>query len=390
MADVKVDSSDSDQDPKKKRAKNSRNTKAIHSASDQSSDEEVAPPPKKAARGRPRKSVTRHDSDSDEEQRRPVSDKKKMERNVLNDLVKKRNAKLKRDETHARDEAGWDSDTSVKSTRTSSSKKNEDNENCGPKPSESSKSKASRRSSSESSTNTRARSPTPEEEEQGTPIEKKADIMKALLTRSTLLKLLKTPFFATTVKDCLVRVNVELPMSINGVRTKVGIVLDDLETETAYPVRGQQINKVLRVQFAKVVNYVRFDIISDRPVTDVEFLEWKTILEKSNLDLPNIEQVARKGKEIKDALCHIFTDTEVEQMIKERRRFEQKTGKFATEKRWLMNQKEALTKQAAQLLERARQIELQLERLESPNDESEEPEGVQGRGIQAAATSQAD
>ncbi|CAJ0582500.1 unnamed protein product, partial [Mesorhabditis spiculigera] len=473
MADVKVDSSDSDQDPKKKRGKNSRNTKAIHSASDQSSDEEVAPPPKKAARGRPRKSVTRHDSDSDEKQRRPFSDK--METDALSDLLKRRNAKLKRDasDQSSDGEVAIDSDKTLSSasfedifesfeqenfrkfeeqgielsaqekadfpkmtkmqkeqlifdkgeelarrrTREAIELKNglgkpgkvvppketsdEDSDRDSAKRSESPVQHTSRyesasqrsqtlswtpselaaerdffpdthgkesSSSSESSTNTRACSPTPEEEEQGTPIETKADIMKALLTRSTLAKFVHAPFFKNTVKDCFVRVNAGLPPNAYGRPYKIGLVLDVLETAKTYEFEEQRTNKGLKLQLGpSYEQIVRLESISNQHITDTEFQEWFFPMKNSKPGLPNMEQVQRKSIEIKDALHHIFTDTEVEQMNKERLRFEQKTGKFATEKRWLMNQKETLTEEGN--LEKAAQIQLELQRLESVADE---------------------
>ncbi|CAJ0950827.1 unnamed protein product, partial [Mesorhabditis belari] len=283
-----------------------------------SDDDDRSPSPKGAS---PAKGS---DSEYDAEFQRPSEiDKKRKQKSALSDLLSKRREKEKKEakkvaqlSASARD--GDESDSSASSSSSSSSS----------------------RSSSPSSVSSHARSATPEQEVPKKQVENKQELEQARISRFRLAKFVHAPFFKKALVGCYVRVG-ELPPSASGNALRIGLVLDVVETAKTYNVEGQRTNKGLKLRFgARDERTIRLEFISNQQFTEKDFTEWLSVMKNTGATLPNIDQLEKKAKEIKEASNHSYTDAEVDAMLVERKRFEQKTGNFAAKKSQLLTEKD--------------------------------------------------
>lgn len=58
----------------------------------------------------------------------------------------------------------------------------------------------------------------------------------------------------------------------------------------------------------------RLEFISNQEFTEPEFLKWRDTCEKHNVDLPSVEHVEAKIKDIKEAMIYEFKEEDIEKV----------------------------------------------------------------------------
>lgn len=60
----------------------------------------------------------------------------------------------------------------------------------------------------------------------------------------------------------------------------------------------------------------RLEFISNQEFTEPEFLKWKETCDQHKIELPNVNHIESKIKDIKEALMYEFNDEDVEKVWK--------------------------------------------------------------------------
>ncbi|CAI5452850.1 unnamed protein product [Caenorhabditis angaria] len=231
----------------------------------------------------------------------------------------------------------------------------------GSESSSSSSSSASSRSSSRSSS--RDSSPTRFIEEEKI-VRKELDtldeLIKARLSRFKLCKFVHAPFFKETVVGGYVKVGMGF-MGGSDSKYKIWQVVDVEETGKIYDVDGKRTNKGLKCRFGRQERVFRIAFVSNSEFNRAEFDEWYRIT-KEQSNIPTMDIIEKKEKEIKRAMDHKFSDKEVDALIEEKRRFQKVPRNIAmTKADW--NRKKELAQQAGDLRE-AEKYQAEIDKLE--------------------------
>lgn len=220
-----------------------------------------------------------------------------------------------------------------------------------------------RRSSSSSS------SSEDDEEPKPTAAATREELSRIRLSRHKLERWVHTPFFAKTVVGCFVRIGIG---SHNGRAVyRVAQVTDVVETAKVYVLGRSRTNKGLRLKHGRQERVFRLEFVSNQDFTDSEFSKWKEVMELEGVSFPTAEEVARKAKDVQDALNYQYKESDVETIVSEKQRFKKNPHNYAVRKTLLMKQKEMaeqtgdqataqrLTSELDQLEERARELDKQ-------------------------------
>jgi RNA polymerase-associated protein RTF1 len=73
-----------------------------------------------------------------------------------------------------------------------------------------------------------------------------------------------------------------------------------------------------------------------RDFTDTEFDKWKEMCARSAMDLPTIEQIEQKKRDITAALNYVFKEEDIDKIIEEKNRFRAHPTNYAMRKTQLM------------------------------------------------------
>ncbi|CAN7974900.1 unnamed protein product [Ixodes persulcatus] len=221
-----------------------------------------------------------------------------------------------------------------------------------------------RRSSSSSSSSD-------EDEEEAKPkaAASKEELSRIRLSRHKLERWVHTPFFAKTVVGCFVRIGIG---SHNGRAVyRVAQITDVVETAKVYALGRSRTNKGLRLKHGKQERVFRLEFVSNQDFTDSEFCKWKEVMNLEGVTFPTAEEVARKAKDVQEALNYQYKESDVETIVTEKQRFRRNPHNYAVRKTQLMKQKEMaeqtgnheealkLSGELEQLEERARELDKQ-------------------------------
>ncbi|KRY10070.1 RNA polymerase-associated protein RTF1 -like protein [Trichinella patagoniensis] len=173
----------------------------------------------------------------------------------------------------------------------------------------------------------------PKEEEKPV-VKTREELSKIRLSRFKLGKLVHTPFFKNTVVGCYVRISIG---ANNGVPVyRVAEIIDVVETAKVYEFENTRTNKGLRLRHGKAERVYRLEFLSNSDFTDTEFAKWVDTMTSQNMEFPTLEHVKNKVADVIAAFNHQYTEEDVDQMVKEKKRFRIAPTNYAMQKAQLV------------------------------------------------------
>lgn len=295
------------------------------------------------------------------EERKDKTDKKaqaikdlRAEREKKRKLMEQQQQKAEAEqekEKEEEDEEDLDSQQSVKKLKASDIYSDDDDDDDGSDSDRENKSEASYHSRSED-----------DEDMPKKPIyiSTKEELSKARLSRYKLERWVHAPFFSKTVVGCFVRVGIG---SNNGRPVyRVAEIMEVVETAKIYQLGAARTNKGLRLKHGKQERVFRLEFVSNQDFTETEFSKWKEVIMIDGMQLPTVEDVNKKGKDIQDAMNYQYKEDDIETIVKEKERFKKNPHNYAMKKTQLLKNKEMAEQSGNE--EDLQRIENELEQLE--------------------------
>ncbi|PAV67861.1 hypothetical protein WR25_24117 [Diploscapter pachys] len=328
---------------KKLAAKNaaSSSTKPTRSSKKRGSDSEGEDGGGSAASS-PRRAKGSSDSEEDLDFHRPSEvAKKKKQKDAMATLRQQRLEKEKKNAKKAKASGALSLDAVFG--------KDEEDESDSDSSSSSSSSASSRSSSSKKSSASSKGSGDEESKPPAKEVELLQELVPARLSRFKCSKIVHAPFFKQVVVGCYIRIGVG-PMGGGQSRYQIMEIVNVVETAKVYALEDTKTNKVREdssaiagcrgfvLRFGKKERVYRLEFISNSPFSQAEFEEWYAV-NKMEGTLPRVDHIEKKKKDIDEAMTHRYTDTEIEQIVKEKSRFVQAPRNLAMIKGDLMKKK---------------------------------------------------
>lgn len=277
----------------------------------------------------------------EEEAKRQAEREQQEDKEELEGVGGKSSVKLKASDIYS-DDSGSDSEDKRSGKRSSSSSRSSsDSEEDG----------AAKQGSSSSSSSTSKR-----------PVymSKNEDLNKIRLSRYKMERFVSLPFFDRIVTNCFVRI------SIGNFNAKpvyrVAEILGVVETAKIYSLGKNRTNKGLRLRHGTQERIFRLEFISNQDFTETEFEKWREICAATGIELPTMDTVERKLKDIREAVVYEFKDEDVHKIIEEKNRFRQHPTNYAMKKTCLIKERDAAVLRGED--EVARVLNIQIEELE--------------------------
>lgn len=197
-------------------------------------------------------------------------------------------------------------------------------------------------------------------------ITSKDELNKIRLSRHKMERLVSLPFFDRIVTNCFVRISIGNNSSHAPVY-RVAEIIGVVETGKIYSLGKNRTNKGLRLRHGQSDRVFRLEFISNQDFSETEYDKWKTVCQASDIELPTVDQIERKTKDIKEAMVYEFKDEDVQKIIEEKNRFRQHPTNYAMKKTCLMKERDAAVLRGDDDL--ARDLTVQIEELEERANE---------------------
>lgn len=258
----------------------------------------------------------------EEEAKRQAEREMNVDKEEIDGVSNKSSVKLKASDIYS-DDSGSDSDEEGKRSdkrSSSSSRSSSDSDNDEDK---------AKKSASSSTSSKRA----------PVFISTKEDLHKIRLSRHKVERFVALPHFDRLVLNCFVRISIgnRNNMPIYRVAEITGVV----ETGKIYIFGKCRTNKGLRLKFGSAEKVFRLEFISNQDFTDNEYEKWKETCLQSDIDLPTVDFVEKKVKEIREAIVYEFKDEDVHKIIEEKNRFRKYPTNYAMKKTTLMRERDS-------------------------------------------------
>lgn len=79
-----------------------------------------------------------------------------------------------------------------------------------------------------------------------------------------------------------------------------------METAKVYQFGKNRTNKGLRLKHGTQDRVFRLEFISNQDFTEQEFYKWKTVCDSQGVEMPIVDLIENKSKEVKEALTYEF------------------------------------------------------------------------------------
>lgn len=191
-------------------------------------------------------------------------------------------------------------------------------------------------------------------------ISTKEDLHQIRLSRHKVERFVALPHFDRLVLNCFVRISIgnRNNMPIYRVAEITGVV----ETAKIYIFGKCRTNKGLRLKFGSAEKVFRLEFISNQDFTDSEYDKWKETCVLADIDLPTVDFVEKKVKEIREAIVYEFKDEDVHKIIEEKNRFRKYPTNYAMKKTTLMRERDSAVQRGEDAI--AADYNLQIEELD--------------------------
>lgn len=204
-------------------------------------------------------------------------------------------------------------------------------------------------------------------------IDKSEELSRIKLSRHKMETWCHAPFFNKTCTGCFVRIGI----GNNEGRPvyRVAEVVEVVETAKIYQLGSTRTNKGLKLRHGTQERVFRLEFVSNSEFTDNEFREWKKTMMRQDLQLPTLDNIEKKERDIKYALEFKFTDRDIEQIVQEKERFKKNPHNYAMRKAELQKklavaEQNGETDQVAQLKEKLDELEERAKELDRKRTEN--------------------
>ena len=161
------------------------------------------------------------------------------------------------------------------------------------------------------------------------------------LSRHKMEKWCHSPFFKETVINCFVRIGIGLNPKTKENRYIVAQISDVVETPKVYNLGKTRTNKGIKLRHARQTERIyRLEFVSDSPFQPNEYQQWVESMEKDRCELPSKEFIERKKRDIMNACNFSFTEADIESIVQEKERFNNRPVNYAMKKNRLLREKE--------------------------------------------------
>ncbi|KAG5266100.1 hypothetical protein AALO_G00249790 [Alosa alosa] len=192
------------------------------------------------------------------------------------------------------------------------------------------------------------------------PVSLPEELNRIRLSRHKLERWCHMPFFAKTVTGCFVRIGIGNNSSKPVYR--VAEIIDVVETAKIYQLGTTRTNKGLQLRHGNDTRVFRLEFVSNQEFTENEFMKWKEAMIIAGMQVPTLDEIAKKEQSIKEAVNYKFNDKDIEDIVKEKDRFRKAPSNYAMKKTQLLKEK-AMAEETGNG-ERVKQIQDQLNELE--------------------------
>ncbi|KAL9655538.1 hypothetical protein ABK040_002205 [Willaertia magna] len=149
----------------------------------------------------------------------------------------------------------------------------------------------------------------------------KLDLERIVIKRSALEREYKEPYFSKSIVDAFVRVLIGVDESRNKKVYRLCKIQKVIEMKSSYEFNKEMINKGLQLVFGVQTKSWPMSNISDKNIIDEnEFKFWKTEMERVGEKYPTLKYIEDKVKQWKQLKDYIYTDKEIDEMIKEKKK----------------------------------------------------------------------
>lgn len=146
------------------------------------------------------------------------------------------------------------------------------------------------------------------------------DVEKARLSRTFITKYWELPVFDQKAKGCFVKINITAKATSNNTGYLLGQVKDIIENkEKPYTLENKQCSKYLLVTHGLQEKPIGFNIVSNSPLTEIEFRVWKDRMEKYNIELPTMEKIRICVQNIEDIKNYQLSNEEFRRMMEKKK-----------------------------------------------------------------------
>ncbi|KAI2657941.1 hypothetical protein H4Q32_009373 [Labeo rohita] len=192
------------------------------------------------------------------------------------------------------------------------------------------------------------------------PVSLPDELNRIRLSRHKLERWCHMPFFAKTVTGCFVRIGIGNSSSKPVYR--VAEIIDVVETAKVYQLGSTRTNKGLQLRHGNDTRVFRLEFVSNQEFTESEFMKWKEAMMSAGMQLPTLDEIAKKEQSIKEAVNYKFNDKDIEDIVKEKDRFRKAPPNYAMKKTQLLKEK-AMAEESGDG-EKAKVLQDQLNELE--------------------------
>lgn len=191
------------------------------------------------------------------------------------------------------------------------------------------------------------------------------EMNKLRISRFKLEKFINLPIFEKTVVGCFVRINIGNNNS--KLVYRVAEITAVVETPKVYAFGSGRTNKGLKLKHGTQERVFRLEFVSNQDFTENEYEKWKEICSRFSIDMPTVDSIEQKKKDVQQALNYEFKEEDIDRIIEEKNRFRAHPTNYAMRKTQLMKERDAAILQGHE--EVANEITLRLQELEERANE---------------------
>ncbi|XP_071534866.1 RNA polymerase-associated protein RTF1 homolog isoform X1 [Panulirus ornatus] len=166
----------------------------------------------------------------------------------------------------------------------------------------------------------------------------KEDLEKVRVSRHKMERFVHLPVFCKAIIGCFVRIGIG---NFQGRPVyRVAEITEVCETAKIYQLGNTRTNKGLRLKHGAHERVFRLEFVSNSTFTDSEYSKWVEDCAAHGTDLPSMEHVEQKQKDIQDLLYYQFSSEDIDKIVEERARFNHNPTNFAVAKTLLIKEKD--------------------------------------------------
>lgn len=149
------------------------------------------------------------------------------------------------------------------------------------------------------------------------PIMDLATLSALIMTRKDVAKLVGKPYFEAVVVGCYVRVSVGEDTSRQRIYRLAKI--DGFKEKMSYVVEGTKTNKYLMLKLGDSVKSFSIAVLSNSPVTSLEFAMWYKETLPLHKAMPTVSQIEAQTARIKETIeNYVYTESEVNKILEKK------------------------------------------------------------------------